>query len=425
LVVCLDGSELAERALPFAADLAQRLAAELVLVRVVPEGRLAPGDIPEVTYLRDLAELLPGPPPLLDVVQDRQPARAITRYVGDRGDSIVVVATHGRGGLRSAVMGGVAHGITHQAACPVLVVPARAARRVIPGGAAPSPHCPRNVAAITALRTTPDHPGSKVPIRTTDRPYRGTASPVTMRVIHEEATMRTLRVSDVMTSRVVAVTAATPFRDVVDLMLRHEISSVPVLDDDGGLVGLISEADVLSKQAYGGRRRSVLDGISGLARREMRELTRSRGRTAREIMSAPVETVLVDEPLRAVACRMLENRLKHLVVVDNARRIIGIVSRRDLLRAFDRTDTEIAAGVVDALATSEYSGRVAVTVDGGVVTLEGKVPRREDVASACWHAWTVPGVVDVVDHLILGTPIERGDAGGATAGSTAGPAQDH
>jgi CBS domain-containing protein len=155
-----------------------------------------------------------------------------------------------------------------------------------------------------------------------------------MRVTHEEATMGTLRVGDVMTSRVVAVSAATPFRDVVDLMLAHEISSVPVLDDEGGLVGLISEADVLSKQAYGGRRRSVLDGFSGLARREMRELTRSRGRTAREIMSAPVETALVDEPLRAVARRMLENRLKHLVVVD-----IGIVSRRDLLRAFDRTDT--------------------------------------------------------------------------------------
>jgi nucleotide-binding universal stress UspA family protein len=107
---------------------------------VVPEGGIAPGDIPEVTYLRDLAERLPGPPPLFDVVQDRQPARAITRYVGDRGDSIVVVATHGRGGLRSAVMGGVAHGITHQAACPVLVVPPRAAQSVTPGAAAPSHH---------------------------------------------------------------------------------------------------------------------------------------------------------------------------------------------------------------------------------------------------------------------------------------------
>jgi nucleotide-binding universal stress UspA family protein len=140
LVACLDGSELAERALPFATDLAQRLTAELVLVRVVPEGVLAPGDIPEVTYLRDLAERLPGPPPLFDVVQDRQPPRAITGYVGDRGDSLVVVATHGRGGLRKAVMGSVARGITHQAGCPVLVVPPRAAQRVTPGsGGAVSP----------------------------------------------------------------------------------------------------------------------------------------------------------------------------------------------------------------------------------------------------------------------------------------------
>jgi nucleotide-binding universal stress UspA family protein len=140
LVACLDGSELAERALPFATDLAQRLTAELILLRVVSEGHIAPGDIPEVAYLRDLAERLPGPPPLLDVVQDRQPARAITRYVGDRGDSIVVVATHGRGGLRSAVMGSLARGITHQAACPTLVVPPRAAQCVTRGAAAPSPH---------------------------------------------------------------------------------------------------------------------------------------------------------------------------------------------------------------------------------------------------------------------------------------------
>jgi nucleotide-binding universal stress UspA family protein len=140
LVACLDGSELAERALPFAADLAQRLAAEFFLVSVVPEGRLAPGDIPEVTYLRDRAERLPCPPPLFDVVQDRLPARAITRYVGDRGDSLFVVATHGRGGLRSAVMGSVARGITHQAACPT-----SSCRRVLRsaslrGAAAPSPH---------------------------------------------------------------------------------------------------------------------------------------------------------------------------------------------------------------------------------------------------------------------------------------------
>lgn len=230
--------------------------------------------------------------------------------------------------------------------------------------------------------------------------------------------MRTLRVGDVMTARVVTVTPATRFRDVVDLMLGHKISAVPVVDD-GGPVGLISEADILSKQAYGGRRRGVFDGFSGLARRDLRELTRSRGRTAREIMSAPVETTLVDEPLRAVARRMLENHLKHLVVVDDTGHMVGIVSRRDLLRAFNRPDTEIAADVRDVLATSEHRGRVAVTVDGGVVTLQGQVGRMDDVAAVCRLAWMTPGVVDVVYHLTVDTPAAPGARGDATRHSTA------
>lgn len=217
--------------------------------------------------------------------------------------------------------------------------------------------------------------------------------------------MRTLRVGDVMTTQVVAVTPDTPFTAVVDLMLAHEISAVPVIDDLDGLIGLISEADVISKQAYGGRRRRMLDEFSGIARREARELTRSRGRTAREIMTAPVETALVDDPLRAIARRMVENRLKHLVVVDDSRRMVGIVSRRDLLRAFHRSDAEIAEDVVAALASSEQgvSGdAVSAGVDGGIVTLTGRVPRMDDVAAVCRLAWRVPGVVDVVHDLTVG-----------------------
>jgi CBS domain-containing protein len=222
--------------------------------------------------------------------------------------------------------------------------------------------------------------------------------------------MRTLRVGDVMTRRVVAVTPTTPFRDVVDLILRHEISAVPVLDDEGCLIGLVSEADLIGKQAYGGRRRRVLDGFSGLARREARELIRSRGRTAREIMTAPVETAQVGDALRAVARRMVENRLKHLAVVDDARRLVGIVSRRDLLKAFQRSDTEVAEEIRHALASSEH-GRtddaISVVVEGGVVTLGGQAPRVDDVADACRRVWLVPGVVDVVDHLTVGTRRRR------------------
>ena len=109
---------------------------------------------------------------------------------------------------------------------------------------------------------------------------------------------------------------------------------------------------------------------------------------------------------------MVENRLKHLVVIDDARRMVGIVSRRDLLRAFDRPDAEISADVEDAVSTSEYGGRVAATVDDAVVTLEGEVLRTEDVAAVCRLAWMVPGVVDVVYHLTVGTRRAQATAGG-------------
>jgi CBS domain-containing protein len=216
--------------------------------------------------------------------------------------------------------------------------------------------------------------------------------------------VRTLRVRDVMSRRVVTVTGSTSFGDLVDLMLRHEIGAIPVVDDEGGLLGLVSEADLISKQAYGGRRRPVSDGFSGLDRRQARELIRSRGRTARHVMSSPVETALADEPLRAVARRMVENRLRHVPVVDDARRLVGIVSRRDLLRAFDRRDDEIAADVVASLAGSAYGsgeGGVVASVEGGIVTLHGRVPKVRDVAAACRLAWLVPGVIDVVDHLTV------------------------
>jgi CBS domain-containing protein len=124
----------------------------------------------------------------------------------------------------------------------------------------------------------------------------------------KEPSVRTLRVRDVMKTRVVAVTPSTPFREVAELMVRHGIGAVPVIDDAGELVGLISEADLLTKEAYGGRRRSFLGALPGLGRQESYGMLRSRGRVAREIMSAPVETAIADDALRLVARRMVETR---------------------------------------------------------------------------------------------------------------------
>jgi CBS domain-containing protein len=217
----------------------------------------------------------------------------------------------------------------------------------------------------------------------------------------KEPSMRTLRVRDVMKTRVVAVTPSTPFRDVAELMLRHGIGAVPVVDDAGRLAGLISEADLLSKEAYGGRRRQFLGALPEVGRQEADGMLRSRGRLAREVMSAPVETAMADDPLRIVARRMVENRLRHLVVVDDSRRMVGIVSRRDLLRVFARTDDEIASDVAIELRRSGQvpAGDVSASVDDGVVTLTGRVADAGDVPGICRVTWLVPGVVDVVDRL--------------------------
>jgi nucleotide-binding universal stress UspA family protein len=126
LVACLDGSEVAERALPVAAELAQRLTAELVLIQVAPDGLSAGRHLAGLANLHDAAQGLPGPPPLFDVLHDRHPVAAIAAYGGDRGDTLIVMATHGRSGLRGVLMGSVARGVTHVARCPVLVVPPRA-----------------------------------------------------------------------------------------------------------------------------------------------------------------------------------------------------------------------------------------------------------------------------------------------------------
>jgi nucleotide-binding universal stress UspA family protein len=125
LVVGLDGSPASERALPVAIGLAQRLAAGLVLLRVVPDRRVALAEMPELTYLHHLAEQITDPVPLLDVVAGRDTATAIARYAGNRGD-IVVLGSHRHGATRD-LRGGVAAGVVRRAGCPVLVMPSRPA----------------------------------------------------------------------------------------------------------------------------------------------------------------------------------------------------------------------------------------------------------------------------------------------------------
>jgi CBS domain-containing protein/nucleotide-binding universal stress UspA family protein len=193
--------------------------------------------------------------------------------------------------------------------------------------------------------------------------------------------MFTVRVRDVMTAPAITVARAASFKEIVELMLRHGFSALPVVDDTGGLLGMITDADLMTKPAHGGRRR--------------------RGHTAGGIMSAPAETAHLDDTVRDVARRMVANHRKHLPVVDSSGRLVGVVSRCDVLRMFDRPDAELAADVSDALAGDEAleAHDVSVTAKDGVVTIAGTVRRGDDVAYVRRLAWMVPCVVDVACHL--------------------------
>jgi CBS domain-containing protein len=178
------------------------------------------------------------------------------------------------------------------------------------------------------------------------------------------------RVRDVMTTDVVSVDNKMPCKRVARVMTEQGVGGVPVLTGDGQLAGLVSEADILRKRASAFRRLGP-----GLPRRTRREPAQVRARCAEEPMTSPAITIHPDAPVGAAARLMNGHRIRRLPVVDPSGKLIGIVSRRDLLGVFLRPDEEIAAevhGVLSRILLAEPSD-VAMTVRDGVVILPGRI----------------------------------------------------
>ncbi|WP_431895249.1 CBS domain-containing protein [Nonomuraea sp. bgisy101] len=215
--------------------------------------------------------------------------------------------------------------------------------------------------------------------------------------------MRT-RVEDVMTRQVISVDFDTPFKDVAETLIQHGISAVPVVDADGRVAGVISEADLLRKEEF--RELFYREGYRPplRVRRRHRDAERkATGDTAYELMSAPAVSISREATVVAAARLMDEHDLKRLVVRDDDGCLVGIVSRRDLLRTFVRDDEEIAKDVREDVferALWNDPSQVTVTVDHGIVTLNGRMDRRSSAAIAARMTQRVNGVVDVVDNLI-------------------------
>ncbi|MFC5821748.1 CBS domain-containing protein [Nonomuraea harbinensis] len=212
-----------------------------------------------------------------------------------------------------------------------------------------------------------------------------------------------ITVADVMTTDVVSVTAPTPFKDIAEALIEGGISAVPVVDDDRRVIGMVSEADLLRKEEF--REQFYREGYRPPLRARLRHPKmrhKAEGETAGELMTSPAITVSPRASAGAAARLMDAHAVKRLAVVDEDRRLAGIVSRRDLVKLFVRGDAEVAAEIrEDVLDRALWvdTGGVEVDVRQGVVTLSGWMDRKSEAAIAVRMTRRVNGVVDVVDKL--------------------------
>ncbi|MEV4347507.1 CBS domain-containing protein [Actinoplanes sp. NPDC049596] len=206
--------------------------------------------------------------------------------------------------------------------------------------------------------------------------------------------MKTWSVEDVMTRAVLSVTATDSYRDVVDLLIGNKLSAVPVIDAFRHVVGVVSEADLLRKIEYAGEEEPRLFE----SRRQRGERRKARARTVADLMSAPAVVALSSTSIAAAARLMDRENVKRLPVVDDLGRLVGIVSRADLLKAHLQPDDEILADIESGVLrpyVDDEGTNVAAAVADGVVTLSGRVHRYTSAELAERLCRQVAGVVDV------------------------------
>jgi CBS domain-containing protein len=209
------------------------------------------------------------------------------------------------------------------------------------------------------------------------------------------------RVSDVMTTSVVTVDRITSYKEIARLLTEHRISGLPVLKMGREVVGVVTEADLLAAEDKVQRHLHATTRRSWWPRRQQHLAL-----TAGELMTAPAITIGPQATVPAAARLMNAQHIRRLPVVDKQGRLVGVVSRRDLLSVFLRPDEDIAADarrVLNDVLLAE-PGEAEVAVRNGVVTLTGTLdpktgPHGELIPVAIQLMWDVDGVVDIIDEL--------------------------
>jgi CBS domain-containing protein len=199
-------------------------------------------------------------------------------------------------------------------------------------------------------------------------------------------------VGDLMTESVVTVHEDSTFREMVQLMHERRVSALPVVDLDGVIVGVVSEADLLVKEDP-----DVM--VPRFFDRRVRRIERGKAVAviARDLMTAPAVTVPANTEVPDAAHLMRERGVKRLFVTDTAGKVLGVVSRADLLVAFLRSDADVAEDVEELLRHAGYviPGTFKVRVEDGIVHAEGRVEQRTAEPELLGQIRAIEGVVGV------------------------------
>jgi CBS-domain-containing membrane protein len=210
---------------------------------------------------------------------------------------------------------------------------------------------------------------------------------------------RTTTVREIMTSGVVAAHEQATFKEIVHSLARNRISSVPVIDDDRKVLGVVSESDLLAHVVPHGPSPVAASRRIGAAR-ELRR--KAQAGTAAELMTSPAVTIHPDASVADAARLAAKARVRRLPVVDADGMLVGIVSRGDLLKTYLRSDEEIRAQIVEDVISQRMAlapSTMTVTVEEGIVTLGGHLERRLLVQQLVDEAHAVEGVVAVKSGL--------------------------
>jgi CBS domain-containing protein len=210
-------------------------------------------------------------------------------------------------------------------------------------------------------------------------------------------------VKDIMTTKVAAVRGNASFKEMAARLREARVSAFPVIDDDGKVVGVVSEADMLPRETLdAGWAAGIPEMTSQILHRK--DQKKAESVTAADLMTQPAVTAAPEDTVEYAARLMYVRRVKRLPVVDAQGRLVGIISRADVLSVFDRPDEEIRKEITDDLIPNELRSdpdRFTVTVNGGIVTLEGSpetVELGRAIVARTRHAQGVVAVRDRLQH---------------------------